>query len=248
VARSPQLAETVWYKVDAMLRLFADNGNATRCTFLDSDTLVLRPDRSLESIFAQTRAPSGDARGGGSSLSVARRGPRCSVDLQADPMMLNAGFVSVRRTRWVLESFLPTWLSYSRDPHFYFRSRRDANFHAPEQAALVATVLHFALRSVPSPDRLAPLLGAEERRLLLAARANSSLHVCTDPDLRAEMHAKAVAYFAAHPELPDPSLRGSVGTMSAYMAKMRRPTHRLYACAAGAPSHSPTFSGPRSAD
>ena len=38
---SPQLAETVWHKVSALQRAFDEYSNVSRCTFLDSDTLVL---------------------------------------------------------------------------------------------------------------------------------------------------------------------------------------------------------------
>lgn len=203
---SPRLAEMVWHKVVAMRRLFANDKSVARLTFVDSDTLMVRPQRTLESIFAQKHAHDGAGAA------------NCSVYLQADPYLLNAGFLSVRRTRWVLKNFLPTWFRYTEDPRFYFRRGARDNFHEPEQAALVATTLHYALRAL-----------APEHELCLA---NATERACTDPKLSAEHHAKALAYFAERKDLPEAPLRAGGLTFQAYMAKLRRPSHRLYSCAA----------------
>ena len=216
---SPQLAETVWHKVSALQRAFDEYSNVSRCTFLDSDTLVVRPQRSLESIFAETRArtplPAATA-----TATTQHGGSHCSVYLQAlnAPPALNAGFISVKRTRWVREVFLPTWLSYADSPRFYFRSSKAENYHAPEQAALTAAVLHFAIRAL-RPDHA-------------LVKANATLQACADPQLRAEHVAQAAAYFREHADLPEAALRVDGLTFRSYMAKYKRPTHRLYTCAA----------------
>lgn len=227
--RSPQLAETVWYKVGMLRRAFANNPEVQRCTFLDSDTLIVRPDRSLESIFMETYEPRAAANTAVSSASSSDSSstkdlPRCSVYLQIDPMLLNAGFVSLRRTQWVLESFLPTWQSFAQEPRFYFRESKAMNYHAPEQAALVAAVLHFVLRS------LAP------REHPLIKSANTSLHACASSRQtpQAVKDREVRDYFAKHSDLPPKALRHGSLTFHSYLGRssLQRPTHRLYMCAA----------------
>ena len=226
VAESPQLAEAVWYKVIALRAAF-DGRYVHQCTFFDSDTLIVQPELSLESIFSAIRPAARQAPDTEHSSTVAsaaaptsRQGrAQCTVYLQADPLMLNAGFISVRRSSWVLNTFLPTWLSYSEDGRFNFRHSKRENFHAPEQAALVATVLSFALRTYLQPDH--PLV-----------RGNASRHACTDPHTSASLHNMAAEYFAQHPDEPPPQF-SFVGfeTFHTYRARMTRPTHRLYLCA-----------------
>ena len=143
---------------------------------------------------------------------------QCTVYLQADPLMLNSGFVSVRRSQWVLDAFLPTWQSYTNDGRFQFKYKKSANFHAPEQAGLVAAVLHFAMRSL-RPDH--PLVVA-----------NRSQHICTDPKLSAQYVKEAAAYFAKHRQEPTKAFN-FVGfeTYYNYMRGTSRQTNRLYVCA-----------------
>ena len=93
-------------------------------TYLDFDTVIVQPEKTLDSIFAAEQA---------------KHDFPCTVFVQADPYVLNSGFWSVVNTPWVRNIFLPAWdrMQIYAWQHGIFTN----------QAPLCVTILHAALEA-----------------------------------------------------------------------------------------------------
>ena len=80
----------------------------------------------------------------------------CTVYVESDPYFVNSGFFSVMNTAWVREEFLPKWdslrRSWERSAMWGRQATGSINAGEPDQKALNAALLHFALRERGFPD------------------------------------------------------------------------------------------------
>ena len=105
-----------------LARTYLFSGVVKQLTYMDFDTFIIQPEKTLESIYA---------------AEAAKHDFPCTVFVQADPYVTNSGFWSVVNTPWVRNIFLPSWdrlQVYAWQHAIYF-----------DQAPFGIAILHAAL-------------------------------------------------------------------------------------------------------